>query len=107
MSQKKDKDKVIFFRESIFKVAKLIFDFPNKVFHIRMLEKDTGFSTTAVIDSVNKLKEFGIIQVAETPLTANIKANLESEAYRFYKLIFNIYRLKRHGFVNNLVDSFN
>ena len=107
MSQKKDKDKVIFFRESIFKVAKLIFDFPNKVFHIRMLEKDTGFSTTAVIDSVNKLKEFGIIQVAETPLTTNIKANLESEAYRFYKLIFNIYRLKRHGFVNNLVDSFN
>ena len=27
-----------FFRESIFNVAKLIFNYPNKTFHIRMIE---------------------------------------------------------------------
>ena len=107
MSQKKDKDKIIFFRESIFRVAELIFNHPNKVFHIRMLEKETGFSTTAVADSVNKLKEYGIVQLEKTDLTTNIRADLESEAYRFYKLIFNLYRLKRYLFIDTLVGEFN
>lgn len=72
-----------------------------------MLEKETGFSTTAVIDSINKLKEYGIVIIDETPLTTNVRANLESEAYRFYKLVFNLYRLKRYLFVDRLVEIFN
>lgn len=107
MSQKKDKGKILFFRESVFKVAELIFNYPNKTFHIRMLEKETGFSTTAVIDSINELKKYDIAKVEETTLTTNVKANLESEAYRFYKIVFNIYRLKRYGFVDNLINIFN
>lgn len=107
MLQKKDKGKIWFFKESIFSVAELIFNYPNKTFHIRMLEKETGFSTSAVIDSVNKLKEYGIVTIDETPLTTNIKADLDSEAYRFYKLVFNIYRLKRYLFVDKLIEIFN
>lgn len=107
MLQKKDKHKIIFFRESVFRVAESIFNFPNKIFHIRMLEKETKFSTTAIADAVNELKSFGIIEIFETPITKNIKAKLDSEAYRFYKLIFNLYRLKRYGFVDNLLDIFN
>ena len=107
MSQKKDKHKIIFFRESIFRIAELIFNFPNKTFHIRMLEKKTGFSTTAVIDAIKKLKKYEIITVEETSLTNNIKANLESEAYRFYKLVFNLYRLKRYLFIDKLIEIFN
>ena len=107
MSQKKDKGKTLFFRESIFRVAKLIFNYPNKTFHIRMLEKETGFSTTAIIDSINELRKFEVIQMEYTALTTNIKANLESEAYRFYKLVFNLYRLKRYKFVDNLIKIFN
>lgn len=107
MLQKKDKEKIWFFKESIFSVAELIFYYPNKTFHIRMLEKETGFSTSAVIDSVNKLKEYNIVTIDETPLTTNIKANIDSEAYRFYKLVFNIYRLKRYLFVDKLIEFFN
>lgn len=106
MLQRKDKGKILFFRESIFRVAELIFNFPNKTFHIRMLEKDTGFSTTAIIDSIEELKKYEIVKIEETPLTTNVKANLESEAYRFYKLVFNLYRLKRYGFIDNLVETF-
>ena len=106
MSQKKDKGKILFFRESVFKVAELIFNSPNKTFHIRMLEKETGFSTTAIIDSINELKNYEIIKIEETPLTTNIKANFDSEAYRFYKLVFNLYRLKRYGFVDELIEIF-
>ena len=54
MLQKKYKE--LLFRESIFRVAECIFKEPNKIFHIRMLQKETGFSTTAVKDSVKKLK---------------------------------------------------
>ena len=107
MSQKKDKSRILFFRESVFKVAELIFNNPNKTFHIRMLEKETGFSTTAVIDAIEELKKYDIITIEETPLTTNIKANLDSEAYRFYKLVFNLYRLKRYLFVDRLVEIFN
>ena len=107
MSQKKDKEKIIFFRESIFKVAELIFNSPNKIFHIRMLEKEAGISTTAVIDSIKKLKDYDIIKLEETPLTTNVRANMDSEAYRFYKLLFNLYRLKRYKFIDNLIEVFN
>ena len=72
-----------------------------------MLEKETGFSTTAVIDSVKELKNYDIIKVEETPLTTNVRANLDSEAYRFYKLVFNLYRIKRYTFADNLVKIFN
>ena len=100
MSQKKDKDKIIFFKESIFRVAELIFNYPNKTFHIRMLEKETGFSTTAVTDSIEELGKYEIVNIEETALTKNVKANLESDAYRFYKMIFNLYRLKRYMIVD-------
>lgn len=107
MLQKKDKKKILFFRESVFKIARLIFNWPNKTFHIRMLEKETEFSTTAVIDSINELKRYNIITIEKTPLTTNIKADLNSEAYRFYKKIFNLYRLERYSFVDNLITTLN
>ena len=107
MSQKKDKEKVLFFKESIFNVARLIFDYPNKTFHIRMIERETKYSPTAIIDATEKLRSFDIIKVEKTPLTTNITANLESEAYRFYKIIFNLYRLERYLFVNGLINIFN
>ena len=106
MSQKKNNEKILFFREAVFRVAELIFNNPNKTFYIRMLEKETKFSTTAVIGAVKELKSFDIIDIEETPLTKNIKANLDSEAYRFYKLVFNLYRLKKYGLIDSLVEVF-
>ncbi|MFH0875886.1 MAG: nucleotidyltransferase domain-containing protein [archaeon] len=105
MSQ--NKDKILFFRESTFKVAELIFNFPNKTFHVRLLEKETGFSTTAVNSSVEELADYSIVKIEETPITKNIKADLESDAYRFYKQIFNLYRLRRYQIINNLVKAYN
>ena len=107
MSQKKDKKRIIFFTESGFKVARLIFNYPNKVFHIRMLERETRLSTTAVIDAIDKLHAFSIIKVKKTPLTKQISADLESDAYRFYKLVFNLYRLKRYLLIEKLVYFYN
>ncbi len=103
MSQKKDSGKILFFRESIFAVAERIFNYPNKTFHVRMLAEETGLSTTAVVRSIDELRDFRIITVEETALTKNIKADLNSNAYPFYKTIFNLYCLKHYGFVDELV----
>lgn len=107
MLQKKDKKKLFLFKEPVFKVAELIFTYPNKSFHIRQLEKETGFSTTAVVAAIEELGEHDLIIREETTLTKNIKANLEAEEYRFYKRICNLYRLKTFGFVDELIKTYN
>lgn len=104
MSRKKDKGKIIFSRESIFKVAELIFNRPNAVFHIRGLAKETGLSTTAVIRAVEELS--GVLIIEKTAITTNVKANVESEAYRFYKKIFNLYGLERYNIIQTLKDAY-
>lgn len=106
MLQKKDKGKILFFRKSVFRIAELIFNKPTDVFHLRLLVKETGFSTTAVTQAIDELQQFSIVSVEKTPITTNIKANLESEAYTFYKLVFNLYRSKRYLVVDKLVDLF-
>ena len=106
MSRKKDKEKILFFRESSFKIAKLIFDFPNHTFHIRKISKETGLSTTATTRAVKELAKFKIVKIEKTELTTNIKADLESEAFRLYKKIFNLYRLERYMIIDNLKGAF-
>lgn len=102
MSQKNDK--VQFFKDSLFKVAELIFSNPNKTFHIRLLEKETGLSTTAVADAVKKLGP--VLSVEKTPLTTNIRADISSEEYRFSKIIFNLHKLHLCGVVEKLSRLF-
>ena len=104
MSQKKNKGKILFFRGSVFKVAELLFNRPNTAFHIRGLAKETGLSTTAVIKAVEELSGFLIVE--KTAITTNVKADVESEAYRFYKKIFNLYRLERYGVIQRLKDAY-
>lgn len=106
MSQKKDKGKILFFRESSFKVAELIFNYPNKTFHIRKLAKETKQSTTAIVSTVRDLNKFKIIKLDRTNLTTNIKADIESDAYIFYKKIFNLYRLERYLIIEILKETF-
>ena len=106
MLQKNDKRNTLFFRGSIFKVAELIFDYPNKTFHIRELTRKIKLSTTAVTEAIKELKKYDLITLEKTSLTTNIKANLESEAYRFYKLVFNLYRLENYGLIWSLKEAY-
>ena len=95
-----------FHKKSILQIAKLIFAFPNKTFHIRMLEKLTHFSTTAIKSAIKELEKYKIIQIEKTPLTTNIKANLEAEEYRHYKIVFNLYALTRSPFLHGLKEFY-
>tara|TARA_Y100000034_G_scaffold101786_1_gene126296 strand:- start:510 stop:1079 length:570 start_codon:yes stop_codon:yes gene_type:complete len=106
MSQKKDRKKILFFREPVFKVAELIFNEPNKEFHLRGISSLAGISTTAAASTIDELKEYKIICVEKTAITSKIKADQESESYRFYKKIFNIYRLERYNIINTIKDAY-
>ena len=90
------------FGKSVFKVADFIFNEPNRSFHIRMLENETGLSTTAVKASIQKLESCKIVNVESTRLTTNVKAKTDSDSYTFYKRIFNLYKLQRYGFVERI-----
>ena len=105
MSQKKDR--ILFFNKSTFKVAEVIFNKPTKRFHLRELARTTTLSTTAVKDSIDKLEEFKIIKTEETELATIIQANLDSKEYHDYKTIFNLYRLKRYGLDEELIQEYN
>jgi len=106
MLLKKDNDRIILFKEPVFKVVELMFNYPNRTFHIRELAKETRFSTTAIVKAVNDLKRFRIIKVEKTNLTTNVKADLESEVCRFYKLVSNLYRLERYGLIWVLKETY-
>lgn len=106
MLQKKDRHKILFFRESSFKIAELIFNYPNRTFHIRELAKKAKLSTTSVVRSIADLKRFKVVQIEKTGLTTNVKADLDSEAYPFYKKVFNLYRLERYAIIQTLKEAF-
>lgn len=99
------KDNLLFFKESSFNVAKLFFDYPNKVFHIRHISKESKLSTTAVISAVNDLEKNNIVKIEKTNITTNVKADLDSKNYVFYKRIFNLYRIKKH--LDDIIICFN
>ncbi len=103
---KKDSNKILFFRESSFKVAELIFNYPSTTFHVRKIAKDTKLSTTAVVQAIEDFKKAGIILIEKTDLTKNIKANIESDNYKFYKRICNLYRLQQHHFIETVKNIF-
>lgn len=104
MSQKKDN--ILFFSESGFKVAKIIFTNPSEAFHLRKLCRMANLSTTAVTRAVGFLRQVKIITTTKTELTTNIKAALDSDAYRFYKQVFNLYRLQGCCLMDTLKASF-
>ncbi len=106
MLLKKD-SKIIFGTEAGFKIARLIFNYPHKIFHLRELSRETKTSTTAVAEAVEMLKSYKIIKVEDNGITKNIKSNIEREEYKHYKIIFNLYRITRYLFINNLIDLFN
>jgi predicted nucleotidyltransferase/predicted transcriptional regulator len=113
MSQKKDSNQ----REFIgnipslngpnYEIIGLIFDYPNKTFHIRQIAKETKLSTTTVTRTIKELSKFNIITIEETDLTTNIKANLESNNYTFYKRVINLYRIERYSILNALIEAYN
>ena len=106
MLLKKD-TKFIFGTKGAFSIAEAIFNYPHRSFHIRELTKTSSCSTTAIVDGANILENYKIIKIEENNITKNIKADLDSDAYYHYKLIFNLYRLMRYSIVDNLKDYFN
>ena len=111
MSQKKDRREfrggLPNFKGPAFEITELIFNYPNKTFHIRQIAKETHLSTTPVIRIINELSKFNIITLEKTDITTNIKANMDSNNYYFSKRIFNLYRLERYAIIDTIKANLN
>jgi len=106
MLQKKDGCGLPFFKESSFKVAKLIFDNPNTTFHLRKIAKTAGLSTTAALSALKEMHKSNMIQINKTSLTMNVQANTDSETYASYKRIFNLYRIEHSDLIPALKEAY-
>ncbi|MBI5797898.1 nucleotidyltransferase domain-containing protein [Candidatus Woesearchaeota archaeon] len=107
MLHKKYTENTAFLNESTYKVALLVFRYPNNAFHLRQIARETKCSTTAISEAMRTLESKGIIKIEKTPLTKNIKANLESPEYYFYKKLCNLFFLKQYHVVETLQKIFN
>src|SRR3989344_8055026 len=105
MLLKKDK-KILFGTKGGFAIARAVFNYPHRSFYLRELAKESKCSTTAITEGIDLLKEYNIINVEEDKVTKRIMADLDSVAYKNYKLIFNLYRITRYGIVDMLAKYF-
>ncbi|MBD3203691.1 hypothetical protein GF327_05310 [Candidatus Woesearchaeota archaeon] len=105
--RRKYRDHLPFISGSSFEITEEIFNYPTKTFHIRGLSKITSLSTTTVIKTVNELESYNVVKIEKTSITTNIKVNLESENYVFYKLMFNLYRLKKYSIIDSIIETYN
>ncbi len=103
----KENSKILFGTKGSFAIAELVFNYPHSSFHLRDLAKKTHCSTTAITEGINLLEKYHVIKKEEGNVTTNIRANLESESYRYYKIVFNIYRLTRSLVIERLKEYFN
>ncbi len=94
------------FNNNLVKVVRIIFNYPNKSFHIRRLAKEAGVSTTTVSNVIDQLLKYKIVKIEKTEITTNIQADLESQTYFSYKRIFNLFRLEKTGFIRKLIKDY-
>ena len=84
------------------KILKIIFEEPNKEFHIRLLARLTKMHPNTVITITDELaKENTIFKNSdkERRLTI-IKANAQNEFYKLKKLCYNIEKIRRSGLID-------
>lgn len=93
------------FNSKLLRIISIIFNYPNKAFHIRRLAKEVDVSTTTVSNVVEQLLKYQIIKIEKTELTTNIQADLESENYFSYKRLFNLFRLEKTGFIKRIIKD--
>jgi predicted nucleotidyltransferase len=93
MSLKKySKQKKIY--DPVDEISSIIFAEPNRTFHMRELARESSLSTTSVTKAIRVLSEKNVIKNEKTIVTTNIRADLESKDYFFYKRIHNLDSMK-------------
>ena len=94
------------FSKSEFVVLNVLFTKPSQIYHLRGLSVLTGLSTTSVSRVVSHLQKEQVITVEKTRITTNIRVDLNSMNYKFYKKLYNLYLLHKFEIVEKIVLSF-
>ena len=85
------------------KVREVIFDYPDKRFHVRGIARLTGFSAPAVSNALDKLEKRGLIEIKKGFLH-EITAT-KSEKFAAEKKISNLKKIYDSGLVDYLKEE--
>lgn len=89
------------------KIIDLIFQFPEKWIHLREIARKCKISPNSVRKYVVELKKKGIIEQKKEANMILIRANIESEAYKREKRIYNLRNIYSSGVVDFLYKYYN
>lgn len=86
------------------KVMELLFNFPNKKFHIRELSRILKISAPSVSKAIKQLEKENLI-ISEKRFLVEIKANLNQD-FRNLKRVYNLKTIYNSGLFNYLTEKF-
>lgn len=89
------------------KISKLLFEKPNKEFHIRLLARETGLNPNTIINITQRMQTEGLLKKTkdkEKHLVL-IKANTENRRYKLRKRVYNLEKIYDSGLVEFLENE--
>ncbi len=90
------------------KILEVLFEEPDRDFHIRLLARRTGLHPNTVIKVTAMLAQEGLITKEKSKETNFhiIRANTSNRMFRLAKLFFNINKIYTSGIIDALNDTF-
>ena len=94
---------------TIFKIAKVFFDDPEREFSLAEIKRSANIAPTSIIIHLKELIKNGIVckkdKVSGKRTYPFYKANFENENYKWYKFIYNLEILKKSRILEYIQDN--
>ncbi len=87
-----------------YKVLQVFFDYPNKKWQLREIERTIGLSHPSVKDHIEKLRAEGFVECVEEGVFKGYRANKNS-MFRQHKLNDLIMRLRDSGLIDKIEEN--
>lgn len=94
----------MFAKKSTERVARLFFQQPHSVFHLREIARKTDLSPSTASQAVNDLEKDGLV-TTEKKVTKQVQAS-DNQLFRDHKRIHNLRQLLQSDLINKLEESY-
>jgi len=92
-------------KDNTYRVAKLFFDSPERLFHIREMARLTGLSAPGVVKIVSRLKKRGLLTSEKSRTVEIVKAS-KTDVFLQLKRCHNLLGLYESGLVAKLREAY-
>jgi len=92
-------------KDNTYKVMKLVFDSPERTFHIREMARLTGLSAPGVSKIIKRLKAEGLLTAERGKVVEEVSAS-RTDKFVLFKRCYNMQRLFESGLIGFLKDTY-